>query len=58
MWHSKNNVGIIVVSSRSQELVVLDPSSISVIKFCYQCDLKETELSRFHFFSSEMRSLC
>lgn len=28
MWHSKNNVSVIVVSSRSQELEVLDPSSI------------------------------
>lgn len=58
MWHSKNNVSVIVVSSRSQELVVLDPSSISVIKFCYECDLKEIELSRFHFSSTKMRSLC
>lgn len=57
MWHSKNNVSIIVVSSRSQELVVLVPSSISVIKFSYQCDLKKIELSRFHFSSSKIRSL-
>lgn len=43
---------------QSQELVLLDLSSISVIKFCYQCDLKEIELSRFHFSSSKMRLLC